>query len=72
METASRESESEVKTFKLLTDILASLDSDLNTTSPRNQELLSSVMYKLACSQSSVLYSEIQSEMSVRKNHKIL
>ena len=72
METASRESESEVKTFQLLTDILASLDSDLNTTSPRNQELLSSIMHKLACSQSSVLYSEIQSEMSVRKNHEIL
>ena len=72
METASKESESEVKTFKLLTDILDILDSDLNTTSPRNQELLSSVMYKLSSSQSLVLDSEIQSEISVRKTHKIL
>ena len=72
METATRESESEMKTFKLLTDILNSLGSDLNTTSARNKELLSSVMYRLANSQSSVLDSEIQSEYSVRKNHEIL
>ena len=72
METATRESESEMKTFLLLTDILNSLGSDLNTTSARNKELLSSVMYRLANSQSSVLDSEIQSEYSVRKNHEIL
>ena len=69
---ATSETQSEVKTFALLTEIAENLEMDLDTTSRRNSELVSIIMHRLAVSQSSVLDAEIQSELKTSNTPQTL
>ena len=69
---AEGETESEGKSFSVLTAILVSLDSELDTASNRNTQLVSKIMHKLASSQNSIINQEIQTELKSHKNHQTL
>ena len=72
LERAEWQTESEGKSFSALTAILMYLDSELDMTSSRNKQLLSTIMHKLASSLNGTLNQEIQTELKSHKTHQNL
>ena len=69
---AREETQSEMKTFSTLSDILSSLQSVSDTDSDRNNTLLAAIMHKLAQLQNKRLSYEVNTELKTAKTHEVI
>ena len=69
---AREETQNEMRTFSILSDILSSLQSVSDTASDRNNALVAAIMHKLAQLQSNKLNHEIQTELKTPNTHEVI